>query len=110
MNHQLTMYNSKCLTLQLAAVLNAGMTNSTTAINSEKHIYYTLTLQTSPGNAVFQAVVEWLDVNVRMQSDILRLDSYKKHAGCIQHIVHKKWCYCVGTWNTIITTYSGISI
>ena len=99
MNTQLKVYNS-CVALKLEAIHNAGVTNKTTAtaINLEKRVYYTLTFQTSPGNAVFQAVVEWLDAAVRMESDILRLTSYEKHAGCVEHIVHKKWCHCVGTW------------
>ena len=96
-NTQLIVYNNTCATLQLEAVLNAGMTSKMTAVTEEKHIYYTLTLRTSPGNAVFQAAVEWLNVSIRTESDILRLNSYKQHAGCVQHILHKKWCYCVGT-------------
>ena len=96
-NSQLKIYKNSCAALQLEAVLNAGVTNRTTAVTAEKHVYYTLTLRTSPGNAVFQAAVEWLDGNVRMESDILRLNSYREHAGCVRHILHKKWCYCVRT-------------
>ena len=91
------MYNNSCATLSLKAVLNAGMTNKTTAVTAEQHVYYTLTFQTTPGDAVFQAAVEWLGLEVRTDSDILRLNSYRQQAGCIHHIVHKKWCYCVGT-------------
>ena len=96
-NTQLMIYNNSCATLQLEAVLNAGVTSRRTAITAETHLNYTLTFRTSPGNAVFQAAVEWLGVNVRTQSDILRLNSYREQAGCVQHIVHKKWCYCVVT-------------
>ena len=96
-NTQLMIYNNSCAKLQLETVLNAGVTNRTTAIIAEKHVYYTLTFRTSPGNAVFQAAVEWLGVNVRTESEILRLNSYREQAGCVQHIVHKKWCYCVVT-------------
>jgi len=96
-NSQLSVYNKSCATLRLKAVLNAGVTNETTAITAEKHVYYTLTFTTTPGDAVFQAAVEWLGVQVRTDSDILRLNSYRQHAGCIHHILHQKWCYCVGT-------------
>jgi len=96
-NTQLMVYKNLCAKLQLEAVLNAGMTDRTTAITVEKHVYYTLTFRTSPGNAVFQTAVEWLGVKVRTQSDILRLNSYREQAGCVQHILHKKWCYCVVT-------------
>ena len=95
-NSQLKVYKNSCATLRLEAVLNAGVTNRTTAVTAEKHVYYTLTLRTSPGDAVFQVAVEWLDGSVRMESDVLRLNSYKEHAGCVQNIVHKKWCYCAG--------------
>jgi len=97
MNGQLSLYNGKCATLKLQTVLNAGMTSKTAAVTAQQHIYYTLTFQTTPADGVFQAAVEWLGVEVRTDSDILRLNAYRQHAGCIQHIVHKKWCYCVGT-------------
>ena len=96
-NAQLMVYNNSCATLQLDAVLNAGMTNRTAAITADKHVYYTLTLRSRPGNAVFQAIVEQLGGNMCTERDILRLNSYKEHAGCVEHILHKKWCYCVGT-------------
>ena len=94
-NTQLMVYNNLCATLQLEAVLNAGVTNRTTAITADKHVYYTLTFRTSPGSIVFQAVVEWLGVEMRTASDILRLSRHQQHAGCVKHILHEKWCYCV---------------
>ena len=97
MNNQLMVYNNTCATLRLKDVLNAGMTKKTTAITSEQRVYYTITFRTTPGVAVFQAAVEWLGVEVRTDGDVLRLNSYQPHAGCIHHIIHKKWCYCVGT-------------
>jgi len=96
-NTQLSVYNNKCAPLRLRTVINAGMTTRTAAVTAQQHIYYTLTFRTTPGNAVFQAAVESLGVEVRTDSDILRLNAYRQHAGCIQHIIHKKWCYCVGT-------------
>jgi len=97
-NNQLRAYNGKCATLRLKDVLNAGMTTKTTDVTGEQaHARYTLTFRTSPGGAVFQAAVEWLGVKVRTDSDILRLNEYRSHAGCIKHIIHKKWCYCLRT-------------
>jgi len=90
-------YNGECATLRLTDVLNAGMTTKKAAVTDEENTYYALTFRTTPGDAVFQAAVEWLGVNVRTDSDILRLNEYQFHAGCIEHIIHKKWCYCVGT-------------
>ena len=97
MNSELKVYNDACATLRLKDVLNAGMTTKTAALTDEQHTYYALTFRTSPGDAVFQAAVEWLGVEVRMDSDILRLNAYRRHSGCIEHVVYKKWCYCVGT-------------
>ena len=97
MNTQLRVYNGKCATLRLTEVLNAGMTTKKAAVTDEESTYYALTFRTNPGDAVFQAAVEWLGVEVRTDSDILRLNEYQSHAGCIEHIIHKKWCYCVGT-------------
>jgi len=97
MNSQLMVYKDRCAPLRLKDVLNAGMTKKTSAVTAEHHVYYTLTFSTTPGQAVFQAAVEWLGVQVRTDSDILRLNEYRPHAGCIQHILHQKWCYCVGT-------------
>ena len=97
LNTQLRIYNGKCATLRLTDVLDAGMTTKTTAVTNEQHTYYALTFRTSPGDAVFQAAVEWLGEEVRTDSDILRLNAYQSHAGCVEHIIHKKWCYCVRT-------------
>jgi len=95
LNSQLTVYNNTCATLRLKAVLNAGMTKKTSAMMGEEHVYYTLTFRTSPGDGVFQAAVQWLGVKVHTDTDILRLNEYRPHAGCIQHVLHQKWCYCL---------------
>jgi len=97
MNSQLKVFNDTCATLRLKDVLNAGMTTKTAVVTDEQQSYYTLTFRTSPGDAVFQGAVEWLGAQVRTDSDILRLNSYRLHAGCIEHVIYKKWCYCVGT-------------
>jgi len=97
MNKELRVYNGKCATMRLKAVLNAGMTMKTTAVTAKEHIYYTLTFRTAPGDGVFQAAVQWLGENVHTDSDILRVNEYRSHSGCVRHIIHKKWCYCVGT-------------
>jgi len=83
--------------MRLTDVLNAAVTTNMTAVTDEQSIHYALTFKTSPGGAVFQAAVEWLSVEVRTDSDVLRLDEFHTHAGCIKHIIHRKWCYCVGT-------------
>ena len=94
-NSQLSAYN-KCATLRLKEVINAGMATKA-AVTAQQYVYYTLTFRTTPGDAVFQAAVESLGDEVRTDCDILRLNAYRQQAGCIHHIVHKKWCYCVGT-------------
>ena len=97
MNTQLRVYKGKCATMRLTSILNAGMTTNTTALTDEQNTYYALTYITSPGDAVFQAAVEWLGAKVRTDSDVLRLNEFHHQAGCIQHIIHRKWCYCVRT-------------
>ena len=97
MNSRLKVYNGTCATLRLKDILNAGMTTKTAALTDKQHTYYALTFKTTPGDAVFQAAVEWLGEEVRIDTDILRLNSYRPHSGCIEHLIYKKWCYCVGT-------------
>jgi len=98
MNIELRVYNGTCATLRLKDVLNAGMTTQTAPLTADQHIFYALTFRTTPGDGVFQAAVEWIAEDVRIDRDmILRLNAYRPHSGCIEHIVYKKWCYCVGT-------------
>jgi len=96
-NNQLSLYNDTCAKLRLTAVVNAGMTTKTTAVTGEQNIYYTLTFRTTPGDGVFQAAVQWLGAEVHTDADVLRLNEYRSHSGCVQHILHQKWCYCRGT-------------
>jgi hypothetical protein len=95
MNNQLqTSYKGLCSILRLQSIVEARVTNQTAATN--RRIYYTLTFKTEPGEGLFQAMVERLKSGmVMILGDVLRLSPYAAHAGCINHIQHKKWCDCV---------------
>jgi hypothetical protein len=93
MNSRLSVYNGSCSRLSLRSVDEARLTNQTSVTNHQ--IFYTLTFRTEPGEGLFQAMVGRLpDGAIVIRADILRISPYAPYAGCIVHIVHKKWCHC----------------
>ena len=92
-NSALAVYGATCSSLRLARGTEARITNNTSAMTSS--VFFTLTFQTQPGAGLFQAVVEPLaGSDIAVRGDILRINKYGGQAGCIQHVVHQKWCCC----------------
>lgn len=58
-------------------------------------VEYQLTIETTPGGAVFEATVRCRgDTSVQI-ADISRINAYGDQSACIEVHSHKKFCYCV---------------
>ncbi|KAK7096800.1 uncharacterized protein [Littorina saxatilis] len=63
---------------------------------SEAVVIYQLTLETEPGNALFEGTVrydEYLD-SFALAGDISRINAYGTQSDCIDKFTLKKFCYC----------------
>jgi len=119
-NDQLAVHRGRCAPLQLGAALDARRVrprDDLVRFRSSRHDVlgrtvefdgaaaaarsrvdeYQLTLETSPGGAVFEATVRCQgddDESVQI-ADISRINAYGDQSTCIDVHSHKKFCYCV---------------
>ncbi|CAN7997280.1 unnamed protein product, partial [Ixodes hexagonus] len=63
---------------------------------------YALTLETAPGNALFEATVRVYEDGrtPTIRGDISRLNMYKGQADCVESASVRKYCFCVSHINT----------
>ena len=119
-NHALNVYRGRCAQLQLRGDLVSDArrvcprddvirfrnsrrdvlgrtvefdTGATAARN--RVVEYQLTLETTPGGAVFEATVRCVGDSTVHIADISRINAYGDQSTCIDVHSHKKFCYCL---------------
>lgn len=61
---------------------------------------YTITLETIPGDAIFQSTVQCFDTcyeekSYTISDSISRINRYANQSSCISHHILRKYCYCM---------------
>ncbi|XP_012274673.1 uncharacterized protein LOC105696632 isoform X2 [Orussus abietinus] len=89
----------KCATLKLNKILYAKSLEYKAEPEDKKVPWtdYTVTLQTTPGNAIFEGSVRNRNDNGTMvvTGSISRLNPYGSHGGCVGDSLMRLYCYCL---------------
>ncbi|XP_043482909.1 uncharacterized protein LOC122511608 [Leptopilina heterotoma] len=95
----------QCANLKLKHIIDATMLTNEEKLSSnetkkkeipQSWFDYTITLETEPGNAIFEGSIRYRNKNKNMQltGAISRLNSYGKQSACINDYQMRLYCYC----------------
>ncbi|XP_029056503.1 uncharacterized protein LOC114883158 [Osmia bicornis bicornis] len=86
---------AQCAVLKLKEVKGAKEWRNTG--DGSELVDYTITLQTEPGNAIFEGTVRYRssDKSNKLVGSVSRLNAYGKQSACVDEFNMRLYCYCL---------------
>ncbi|XP_042205989.1 uncharacterized protein LOC121855184 isoform X2 [Homarus americanus] len=97
LNQYLSLY-PKCVPLKLDKILRGRVGTATNSTIPQNHdsvtMIFNVAFVTNPGAAEFEGTVRYQNKVYQLVSDVSRINQYGNQSHCINHSVHRKYCYC----------------
>ncbi|XP_043276465.1 uncharacterized protein [Venturia canescens] len=96
--NELLKYHSQCSVLKLSKLINAKMViGRTDDIGDDQvpaWIDLTITLQTEPGDAIFESTVRHTATKNQLTGSVARLNAYGNRSACVDEPKLRLYCHC----------------